>query len=265
VRGEAQSDISLCYFAQGDYAACMATTQDALAHVRPGDPLIPLVLGVAWATYAAYVSGHWAELDGLQETLALIWDEVQQVPGLAHGDLWTGYMAILQVALAREDGTAVDAVAALLARMLPQSHPMTAVTHSIVAAYCADDPTCFDLAAMLQLPVNADWVLLYCTEHNLPAPSSLIEAARAWSLGNILSEALVETCEALASGDTTRLAAMIDAAEAGHLVVHAARMRIVLAQRTGEFAPLVRARPVLECLGDQQFLHRLEEVWAALK
>ena len=84
-------------------------------------------------------------------------------------------------------------------------------------------------------------------------------------LGGNLTEALVETSEALASGDTVRLAAAIDAAEAHHLVVHAARMRIVLAQRTGDRAPLARARPVLERLGDRQFLRRLEEVQAALQ
>jgi hypothetical protein len=42
-------------------------------------------------------------------------------------------------------------------------------------------------------------------------------------------------------------------------------MRIVLAQLTGERAQLDRARPVLERLGDRQFLRRLEEVRSALK
>jgi hypothetical protein len=41
-------------------------------------------------------------------------------------------------------------------------------------------------------------------------------------------------------------------------------MRIVLAQRTGDPTPLARARPVLERLGDRQFLGRLEEVQRAL-
>ena len=266
VRGEVQGAMSISYFVQGNYDACIAATQDALAQVRPGDPLHSLaLLAVAWAAYAACLCGRWAELDGLQQTLALIWDEVQQVPGLNYGELWQGHMAVLLVALAREDGITVDAVAALLERVVPQSHPMTPVTRSIVAAYQADDPTRFDLDGVVQFPYVVDWVILYFAEHNLPAPVSLIKVMREWGLGSTLTEALVETSEALASGDITRLAAMIDAAGARHLVVHAARMRIVLAQRTGDCAPLELARPVLERLGDRQFLRRLEEVRAALQ
>jgi hypothetical protein len=41
-------------------------------------------------------------------------------------------------------------------------------------------------------------------------------------------------------------------------------MRIVLAQRTRDRTPLEQARPVLERLGDRQFLRRLEEVQGAL-
>ncbi|HYU72761.1 MAG TPA: hypothetical protein VEL31_08770, partial [Ktedonobacteraceae bacterium] len=69
---------------------------------------------------------------------------------------------------------------------------------------------------------------------------------------------------ALAARDNERLAQAIDAAEASNLVVHAARMRIVLAQRSGDRTYLERARPLLEQLGDRRFLHRLEEVDAAL-
>ena len=43
-------------------------------------------------------------------------------------------------------------------------------------------------------------------------------------------------------------------------VLHVAHMRIVLAQRTGDRMLLERARPVLERLGDRQFLRRLEEI-----
>jgi hypothetical protein len=42
-------------------------------------------------------------------------------------------------------------------------------------------------------------------------------------------------------------------------------MRIVLAQMTGDPAPLAQARPVLERLQDRQFLRRLEEVTATLQ
>jgi hypothetical protein len=42
-------------------------------------------------------------------------------------------------------------------------------------------------------------------------------------------------------------------------------MRIVLAQRSGDPTQLERARPVLERLGDRQFLRRLHDTAAALQ
>ena len=56
----------------------------------------------------------------------------------------------------------------------------------------------------------------------------------------------------------------IDEVEASHRIVHAARMRIVLAQRTGDPMHLERARPVLEQLGDRRSLRKLEEVRVGL-
>jgi hypothetical protein len=44
------------------------------------------------------------------------------------------------------------------------------------------------------------------------------------------------------------------------MIAQAARLRIVLAQRTGDRTQLERARLLLEQIGDRQFLRRLEEV-----
>jgi hypothetical protein len=268
VRGDVVQMVSYSYYLQGDYDACIRTTQEALAQARPGDPLHMLTEGMHLASWAAYLSGRWAELDWLQETLGKMWDEVQQVPGLYQVGLWWGYLVILLVALAREDRVAAEALAALLERTWPQSLPDAPVARSIVEAYRADDEARFDLNGVADSTPLANWVLLYFLEHGLPAPGSLLGAVRAdreSDLGGNLSEALTAVAEALTSGDALRLAAAIDAAEARHLVVYAARMRIVLAQRTGDVAPLMRARPVLERLGDRQFLRRLEEVQAALR
>jgi hypothetical protein len=93
-------------------------------------------------------------------------------------------------------------------------------------------------------------------------PDWLIQQYQAIGLDSAHAYAVV--AQALTTGDDAELAAAIEAAEARHLIPLAARMRIVLAQRTGDRAPLDRARPVLEQLGDRQFLRRLEEVEAAL-
>jgi hypothetical protein len=257
--------IALTYWRQGDYDACIATVQEALAQARPGDPFHLLTVAIGSAIWAAFNSGRWDEMEGLRETMALMWDEVQQAPGRYYYGLWWGYMAMLVVALAREDSVAADASAALLERVWPQSLPSAPAGRSMVAAYRADDPTRFDLDGAAQFGDVAECVLLYFVEHDLPIPGSLIEADRTWRVSGYQTDVFTEVAEALNSGDIIRLAAAIDAAEARHLVVHAARMRITLAQRTGDPTPLARARPVLERLGDRQFLRRLEEVEAALK
>jgi hypothetical protein len=65
---------------------------------------------------------------------------------------------------------------------------------------------------------------------------------------------LAEVAEAVTSGDGARLAAAIKVAEAAHLVPLAARVRIVLAQQAGDASQLEQTRPVLERMGDRQFL-----------
>jgi hypothetical protein len=71
---------------------------------------------------------------------------------------------------------------------------------------------------------------------------------------------LVEIAEALAQEDDARLSMAIQEAEAHGMIAQVARLRIVLAQRTGDRTQLERARLLLEQIGDRQFLRRLEEV-----
>jgi hypothetical protein len=66
--------------------------------------------------------------------------------------------------------------------------------------------------------------------------------------------------QALATNNLAALARAIEEAEtAGHLP-HAARMRLILAQRSGDRQQLERARPLLERLGDRRALRRLAEI-----
>jgi hypothetical protein len=127
---------------------------------------------------------------------------------------------------------------------------------SIVAAYLADDPTRLDLDGLARHPRTFWYDAAYLAEHGLPAPEWMIQRLRE---GSHTTRLLADIAEALACGDDARLVAAIDAAEAGHCDPLAARMRIVLAQRAGDASQLERARPVLERLGDHQFLRRLEE------
>jgi tetratricopeptide (TPR) repeat protein len=262
-RASALNMIVNAYASWDDYDACLAAAREALAQVRPGDPVALLAHGMGVAAEAACVSGRWSELEWVREAQARIWEEAEQSPGLLRSSLWTGALALLAVALAREDRAAANAAAARLERALNPAHPQTPGRRSIIAAYLADDPARLDLEALAQHTSYLHWVLVLFPERGLPAPEWLIQRAREeWGVGLTV---LAELAEAVTAGDGARLAAAIEVLEARHCIPLAARKRIVLAQRTGDAVPLERARPVLERLGDRQFLRRLEEVQAALQ
>jgi class 3 adenylate cyclase/tetratricopeptide (TPR) repeat protein len=262
-RGETQSMLVKAHFYRCEFDACLSAAREALAQVRPGDPLGALAEGVNFAIWAAYLSGRWSDLEGLRPSQGLISEEAQQGPGMPRATLLVGYLPFLWVALAHEDRTAADAAAGVLHGMLDPSHPLTRWRRAVVAAYLADDPARFELDPMFPRASNTYFALEYFAERGLPAPDWLIQQYQADPLDSIKEYGLV--AQAATSGDDAQLAAAIEAAEARHLVPLSARARIVLAQHTGDRAQLERARLVLEALGDRQFLRRLEEVAAALK
>jgi hypothetical protein len=250
------------HFYRCEFDACLAAAREALAQVRPGDPLGALSEAVDFAVCAAYLSGRWSDLEGLRSAHGMMWDEARQAPGMPRESLWWGYLPLLLIALAREDRLAADAAAGVLHGMLDPSHPLTRWRRGVVAAYLADDPTRFDLDPMSARASYHPWALEYFTDRGLPAPDWLIQKYQALGLDSTHAYAVV--AQALTYGDNAELAAAIEAAEARHLAPLAARARITLAQRSGDRAPLDRARLVLEALGDRQFLRRLEEVASAL-
>ena len=110
---------------------------------------------------------------------------------------------------------------------------------------------------------------MFLSEHGIHAPQALIKRLLSrlswysWWWDNVVIRC-VEIAQALSVEDHARLAAAIDEAETHGLIPHAARMRMVLAQRTSDQTQLERARPVLERLGDRRSVRRLEEIAANL-
>jgi tetratricopeptide (TPR) repeat protein len=263
-RGDALNMVVHAYLALGNYEGCIATMQEELAQLRPSGPVGHLGAALAFATWAAFMSGRWSELSDLTPILEDVWEQVQHNPGIARF-VAGSYLAALHVALAREDRAAADTLASILHRIVPDTMPNE---RSLVAAYLEDDLHPLDLnpASMGHTTVTLEvWItaiLMFLQERAASAPAGLITRARLWPNGTV--RWVVEIAEALGTSDLARLAKAIDEAEAHGLIVHAARMRIVLAQRTSDRTQLSRARPVLERLGDRQFLRRLEEVAKAL-
>jgi hypothetical protein len=159
------------------------------------------------------------------------------------------------MALAREDQSLIDA---LTQKLRKDTLSLGSAFLSVIDAIVEDDVRKLPqerpdhVGDMLSVAL-----LLFVNEHGCPLSEEMLGRVKDIGDGDRL---LREIALALTSNDLPRLAHAIDEAEAHKLVHHAARMRIILAQRSHDPRPLALARPVLERLGDHQFLRHLEEV-----
>jgi hypothetical protein len=263
-RGDAVSTVVRGYFNVGDYERCVAAARAALERVRPGESALHLGLAVSLAATVAWYAGRWDELTAFLEAARTAWDQSER--DIGRGWLM-GHVIALSVAMAREDQAAADAAAAALDALLAQDR--TDELTRLVAAYRADD------ADKLLCPPPTHWTeatrypetLMFLSERGIRAPRELLVAAasEAHAEGVPFPLLCLAIAEALAAEDDARLAVALEEAERGGVVAHVARMRVVLAERTADLAPLERARPVLRRLGDRQFLRRLEEVASRIR
>ena len=272
-RGDAVYMMAGTYFCRGNYSRCSEIVREALEQLRPGEPVVHLLEAVVRATYALYLSGHWSELSDFMPTLEEMWEQVQYDASkatflAAGGGMSGGYLAVLSIALACEDRAVTDAAASVLERGFPIWNTNA---RALLAALCEDDPNKinFDPVSEGHGDQTAIPILMFLSEHGIHAPRTLIEGLLSWLSwyswwwNNVVIRC-VEIAQALSAEDHGRLATAIDEAETHGLIPHAARMCIVLAQRTGDRTQLERARPVLERLGDRRSIRRLEEIAATL-
>jgi len=192
------------------------------------------------------------------------WEEVNQDPPPF---ALMPYAFAPYVAMARDDRVGADAAAATLERLPADQFGFI---RTWAAACREDDPSKLDLPVLRPSPTTRYELALlfpFLNERGIRAEPWLLEAAWAWQRQRKTDNLLrcLQIAQALADQDAVRLREAINDAEQHGLIPHAARMRIVLAQMTGDPAPLEQARPVLERLGDRQFLRRLEEVAASLR
>ncbi|HEX9035882.1 MAG TPA: adenylate/guanylate cyclase domain-containing protein [Ktedonobacterales bacterium] len=274
-RAEATGHLLWLRLAVGDYAGALDNARSALTQRRTGEPVWPLSGAISTASIAALVSGAWSHIDALVAAQEEAWDELQREEGL--GQLLGSFYAALSVALAREDHAAAGRASAALMRVRPRGIDWGDERAALAVGFDAlarDDPAPV-LAQLESLTTQAPnlhdmdtrpFRIMFVNEHGLALSSSYF----AWfdtqprSRWIDLHLRCMGIARALAAGDNAALAEAIDDAEAHGLAPHAARMRVVLAQRTGVRGRLERARPALKRLGDRLFLRRLAEVEAAL-
>jgi hypothetical protein len=261
-RGDALHMLAWASWAKGDYDVSLRAVQEAIASIRPGDPITHLEWPLSDGAFAAYWAGRWSELAGLMSVAEEIREQLQDEPPSAL--IWI-YLLWLRVAMARDDRAAADACIATLRRLIQRAGAGLAAMRTVAEALRADDVSQLDLD-----PTGSSflwfWTLLILNERGIPAPDAVIDYAHDHADEFMpVGASYFAVAKAIKYRDPAQLAAEIDVLEVQGWVPDTARLRIVLADMTGDPAPLEQARPVLEQLGDRQFLRRLEEVAASLR
>jgi DNA-binding SARP family transcriptional activator len=258
--GDVVGMIANTHFMVGNFEQCMATYREAWRTSRPDAPLF--VANSKNGAYSALLSGAWDELD----TFIAINERVWEDSGHTFTDTLMTYWPLLHVGRAREDQAAIDLATTKLEKWMAIESKGEHTISALLAAYLADD---VEPLTRGQPPdkwiLNLSFALMFFNDRGIPAPPAYITRAseRVPEFAQY-PRLCIRAAEAIVSPGSELLEEVIAEADAQHLIPHAARLRIVLAQRTGDRAHLDRARPVLERLGDRQFLRRLEAVATTL-
>jgi hypothetical protein len=207
--------------------------------------------------WALYMTGRWSEIPRFRPALDEIWKRIHDIPGNAML-LQGNYLCLLAIALSREDEVEIEKLEALLRRILPPAQESD--TFPFTEFYRDGNFSQYKVGNRTT-DIAGSQIMLF-TEHGQCPPAELMEQSTYFA--DDLTLRATAIANTLAADDNEALARAIDEAEAHHLTVHAARMRIVLAGRTGDRSQLERARSVLGPVGDRLFLRKLREVEQSL-
>ncbi len=253
--------IATQYLYDGDFENCIGYAHKIFSQLKPGQPIATLYRVATCLAEAAFFLGRWEEAEKLRTQF----DEIRELihyDESAVADLSDGYIALLWIALAHEDRPQIDEIASIIRR---DAEPLGGDFLHYLEAQVSDD-----LHKSPDQEVHGSDSLfipcfLFLLEHGKPfypkLASILREAASMFKIYSILGDISF----ALERDDNGLLAQAIDRAEANQFAVHAARMRIVLALRTGERSQLEHARSVLQRLGDHMHMRKLGEAEQEIK
>ncbi len=245
-------------FLSGEYDACVQMMTETLDTLRPGEPLEVFATTLNAPLAALYLTGRWSDTVQFQQALEEMWRHSQDIEG-AGQSLAGCYHMLLFIALSREDQADIAMLEGRLRQIVPEYReklilpPVVRYRDGDFGQFEAGERG-FDIAGFF---------MMFFSEHDQLPPAELIQQGNYYA--DDMTLRVSNVVKALMGEDNQSLARAIDEAEAHHLIVYAARMRIVLAKRSGDLDQLARARSVLEPLGDRLFLRKLAEVEKALQ
>jgi class 3 adenylate cyclase len=242
------------------YDAGIEMMRETIEALRPGEPLEAFANILNLPIWSLYFTGRWSELAPFRQAQDEIWRRMQMQNIERTGpQLMGGYLCLLAIAISHEDPGEVAALEEMLRQVVPESYdriirPFEALCRDGDASKLEIGPRGSDLGGLY---------MMFFSEYEQNPPDTVMELGTYYADDITLYASHI--VKALKSNDHEALANAIDEAEEHHLIVHAARMRIVLAKCTGDLSQLERARPVLERLEDRLFLRKLREVEALLQ
>jgi class 3 adenylate cyclase/predicted ATPase len=252
-RADAISSLSAISLLSGDYQASIQVVAETLDNLRPGEPVEVFANTLNGPLWALYMLGRWSEIPRFQRALDEIWKRTQDIPG--SGTLvWGSYTCLLFIALSQQDQAQIEAMEKMLRKIRPEWQDID--TLPVVEFYRDGNFSQF-IVGNRTTDLTGSQIMLF-TEHGQCPPDDLMNQGDYFA--DDLTLRASNIAAALKSDDDQALSQAIDEAEEHQLTLHAARMRIVLAKRTGDLRQLERARPLLEQLEDRLFLRTLCEV-----
>ncbi|GHO43305.1 hypothetical protein KSX_14680 [Ktedonospora formicarum] len=258
-RGDALQMIALAYQFLHKYEELFDLMRHELKQIRPGQSLIPFGASLSQVVNSAFTRGNWSLIEELYPQM----EEIREQSGnnLSTFSMFDGYLTLTRWALAREDQPLIDAMGSFVRRASNELFNMREQLQNMIDVYQSDDITASKFDLTEYSGGTARGMLLFCMEHNLSFPPKLVENTQTDSFGrSTINQMSVGMAEAMLNNDSDELESHIDQLEEMQAVVHAARMRIVLAERNGDRSHLERARLILEGIQDRQFLRRLNDV-----
>lgn len=214
---------------------------------------------IAYGLSIAYSCGEWDTAERIGATLVRIYHEAAIVPA-DRPFCADGFLALTRIALAREDATLAAHYASMFLGSLQDMPMLLAVGQKLLTLELQDGAaTIDDISA---LGAQAVGFVAFNNERGLVSTSEEIAAAA--TNPSAKDSGVVAVATALRNADHAALAACIADLDADVRWVTAARLRVVLAERTGDGAALAQARAALETLRDHRFLRRLTGVESRL-
>ena len=263
---DAHSMVAWTTLILGNLEEAGRVSAQGLALVQPGQiPAWTLHL-VAWRITALSLLGRWDDALAMGERARQLWVESGRTSA---GYAIRGFMAVMDIARARQDPDLLDAHRQIVA--------------DIIAPFASDSPfrrllayTDGDMDALLSAlekyptgsfapPERAERALSFCLDHQrLPSKDALGRIAQvAGSHGYLLLEAQARRGLGVLAHDPGELTRALAIWEQARAVPYAARARCERALITGESAELASGMRELEALGDVDQLGRYERVKVA--